>query len=173
MTDNNRAAASRENGRKSRGPRTSAGRARASINAYRHGICTISIGNPEFAEQIEAIASRLCTDDPTPQMRECALTIAENEFILRCISAEQIFLIERLRRAGTRPARKPDNSLALGKARFGRSKLAYSELGKIILDIDRKNLMDIHREIGKLAQRPRPEGHNVQKTKAAIATFTI
>jgi hypothetical protein len=45
--------ASRHNGARSRGPRTQDGKARASANARRHGLCTRTVVLDDPAEQAE------------------------------------------------------------------------------------------------------------------------
>ena len=56
MSSQKQIAANRRNGRKSRGPRTAAGKSVSSRNALRHGLASISRHNPAFAPRIEAIA---------------------------------------------------------------------------------------------------------------------
>jgi hypothetical protein len=54
MSSQKQIAANRRNGRKSRGPRTAAGKFVSSRNALRHGLTSISRHNPAFAPRIEA-----------------------------------------------------------------------------------------------------------------------
>ena len=56
-------AANQRNGRRSRGPRTAAGKARASRNARRHGLTRI-------APRIWAIACAICPDSSNPLLLE-------------------------------------------------------------------------------------------------------
>ena len=94
MSSARKIAANRTNGRKSRGPRTLAGKARASRNAYQHGLTGLSGQNPAVAEQIVQIANAICNNDSNPLLFEQALLIAENEILLRHVSAERIVVIE-------------------------------------------------------------------------------
>src|SRR5258708_24316019 len=122
-----KAEASRSNGRKSRGPRTAAGRSCASHNALRHGLAALTYKPAAFAE-VERIAKAICNGDTNPLLFEQALVIAENEMVLRCVRVEAIALIERLRDITAKPLSKRDNSLTRAKARLGQGKLRYRQL---------------------------------------------
>ena len=102
MSSGKQVAANRSNGRKSRGPHTPAGRARASRNALRHGLTTISRHNPALLPKIEVLARVLCPDASNPALFEQALIIAENQLVLRCVRAERIAVME-LERHSTAP----------------------------------------------------------------------
>jgi hypothetical protein len=126
MTSRARAEASRNNGRKSRGPRTAAGRSCASHNALRHGLAALTHKPAAFAE-VERMAKAICNGNTDPLLFEQALVIAENEMVRRCVRAEVIAMIERLRDITLKPLSR-DNSLARAKARFGQAKLRYRQL---------------------------------------------
>ena len=74
------------------------------------------------------MARAMCGDDINPMLLERALVIAESELLLRCIRAERIALIERLRDVAAVPLAMGDNSLARAKARLQECKLAWTEL---------------------------------------------
>jgi hypothetical protein len=122
-----RAEASRSNGRKSRGPRTAAGKSCASRNALRHGLAALTY-KPGLFPEIERIAKAICNGDTNPLLFEQALVIAENEMVLRCVSVERIAAIERLRDITAKPLSKRDNSVTRAKARFRQAKLRYRQL---------------------------------------------
>lgn len=126
MISRARAEASRSNGRKSRGPRTAAGKSCASHNALRHGLAALTYKPAAFAE-VERIAKAICNGDTNPLLFEQALVIAENEMVRRCVRVEAIALIERLRDITVNPLSR-DNSLTRAKARFGQAKLRYRQL---------------------------------------------
>jgi hypothetical protein len=124
MISHARAEASRSNGRKSRGPRTAAGKSCASRNALRHGLAALTY-KPALFPEIERIAKAICNGDTNPLLFEQALVIAENEMVLRCVCVERIAVIERLRDITARPLTERDNSLMRAKARFRQAKHRY------------------------------------------------
>src|SRR3984893_17979259 len=126
MISRARAEASRNNGRKSRGPRTAAGRSCASHNALRHGLAALTYKRAAFAE-VERIAKAICNGNTDPLLFDQALVIAENEMVRRCVRVEAIALIERLRDITVNPLSR-DNSLTRAKARFGQARLRYRQL---------------------------------------------
>jgi hypothetical protein len=96
MSSEKQIAANRRNGRKSKGPRTAPGKARASRNALRHGLASISRHNPAVAPRIESIARAICPDTSNPSLFEQALIIGETTCVLGCVCAERIARMERL-----------------------------------------------------------------------------
>ena len=88
-------AANQRNGRRSRGPRTAAGKARASRNARRHGLTRINGDNPDFAPRIWAIACAICPDSSNPLLLEQALIIGETTCVLSAVQAEQMVQAQR------------------------------------------------------------------------------
>ena len=80
-----------DNGRKSRGPRTGAGKARASRNARRHGLAAFnSKDDPAMTEQIAQMVDAICAGDDDPLLRQQAVMIAENQLWLSCVKAEKV-----------------------------------------------------------------------------------
>jgi hypothetical protein len=128
MISQSRIAASRSNGRKSRGPRTEAGKSGVTRNALRHGLAAVTRHNPTLAPDIEHMAKALCNGDTNPLLFEQALVIAENEMVLRCVRVECIAVIERLRDITATPLARRNNSLARAKARFRVGKIKYHQL---------------------------------------------
>jgi hypothetical protein len=124
-------AANRLNAKRSRGPRTRAGKARASRNSLRHGLSTVNRHHPVHQSDIERIAKAICGADESPLLRELALTIAENEVLLHCVDTERTATIERLRDATAIPIRQRGAQLAQAKARIRDSEIAYEELGPL------------------------------------------
>ena len=110
--------ANRRNAQKSKGPRTAAGKARASRNSRKHALSTISHNNPLFAQRIEAIAREICPETTNSGLWQQALIVGECTTILICVRAERIALTERLR--GGSCARITDAEGA-GRAELGRS----------------------------------------------------
>ena len=98
MSSQAKIAANRANARKSRGPRTAAGKSRASRNALRHGLSTISRDNPVYLNRIERLARAYCAGEDDPLLLEQARIIAEGDMILMCVRAKRVTLFERIRR---------------------------------------------------------------------------
>jgi hypothetical protein len=126
MISRAKAEASRSNGRKSRGPRTAAGKSCASHNALRHGLAALTYKPAAFAD-VERIAKAICNGDTDPLLFDQALVIAENEMVRCCVRVEAIALIERLRDVTVKPLSR-DNSLTRAKVRFRQGKLRYRQL---------------------------------------------
>ena len=128
MTSERQIAANRLNGRKSRGPRTTAGKSTASRNAVRHGLAAIRYRQPIETADLARLAKALCGSDEDPALYKQAVVIASHELVLRAISAQQIAVVERLRNPSAVALAKGDNSLQLAKARSVKGKLAYAAL---------------------------------------------
>ena len=107
MSSEKQIAANQRNGRKSKGPRTAPGKARASRNALRHGLASISRHNPAVAPRIESIARAICADTSNPSLFEQALIIGETTCVLGCVCAERIARAERLLAATPSPPPMP------------------------------------------------------------------
>ena len=82
MSSAKRAAASRRNGRAGKGPRTEAGKAKASRNALRHGLNLPVLADPKASAEARALATRIAGDGADPMLQALALRIAEAQFDL-------------------------------------------------------------------------------------------
>ena len=111
MSSQKRIAANRSNARRSRGPRSAAGKSKVARNALRHGLYAIKLHELAPTVRIEAIATKLCAGDTNPLLREQALIIAENHVLLARVRAARLDAIERLERFERRAWR--DRSRAL------------------------------------------------------------
>lgn len=111
MTSARKIAANRRNGKKSNGPRSAAGRTRASRNALRHGLSTIDRHAARFAAQIEGHARDICGAVRDPELFEWALVIAECDVVLRGVCAEIIAAIERMENGDALPLAKRMSSV--------------------------------------------------------------
>jgi hypothetical protein len=118
MSSQKQIEANRKNGQKSKGPRTAAGKARASRNSRKHALCTISRNNPLYAPRIEAIARAICSEATNAELWEQALIIGECTTVLACTQAERIARIERLL---GRPCVHIADSQGAGGAKLGAS----------------------------------------------------
>jgi hypothetical protein len=136
MSSQAKIVASRANGRKSRGPRTRAGKSNASRNAFRHGLAAITRKDPEISAEIEPVARAICNGAVNPLLFEQALIIAENDFVLRCAQTEWIAAIERQRDRTATPLATGDLGFARAKARIERAKLIYQMLVESVANKD-------------------------------------
>jgi len=130
MSSQAQVAANQSNGRKSRGPRTAAGKSRASRNALQHGLAAISQYNPDYFPEIDGIAKAYCEGDNDPLLFEQALIMAECDLILMYVAAERLAAIARMRDPEAIPFSDMKASLARARARFAQAKLAYTKLLK-------------------------------------------
>jgi hypothetical protein len=130
MSSQAQLAANRANARKGRGPRTAAGKTRASRNALRHGLAAISRHNLAYFHEIGRIAMAYCEGDTDPLLFEQALIIGESDVILSCLVGERLAAIERMRDPDAIPFSDSNASLARARARFAQAKRAYAQLVK-------------------------------------------
>ena len=79
MTSQRKITTNRHNSRNSSGPRTAAGKKRASRNAQRHGLAAINQPRAVSWDEIERLARAICGDDEDPALFAEAMVIAENE----------------------------------------------------------------------------------------------
>jgi len=128
MTSQRKITANRRNSRNSCGPRTAAGKARASRNAHRHGLAAITHRLPVPSGEIEQLARAICGNDKDPAPFAQAISIAENELALRAVREQQVQCVERLREATAEPFAVGDNGIALSKAIFQRALLAREQI---------------------------------------------
>ena len=152
MTSNRKIASNRRNSRKSRGPRSAAGKSVASRNALRHGLAAITYRQSAPSVEIEELARALCGDDTDPALYAQAIKIAENEMELRAIRAQQVIVVERLRELYLVPFTKKDNTLQLAKGKFMEAWLAEWEIAVLVPKLleKYKDQMPPPMEIGEL-----------------------
>jgi len=79
MATERQIAANRRNARKSTGPRSGAGKKRASRNAYRHGLTLSITSTAAFAKQLDKLAREIAGDTEDPILPERARAIAQSE----------------------------------------------------------------------------------------------
>jgi hypothetical protein len=127
MTSQRKITANRRNSRNSCGPRTAAGKAKASRNAQRHGLAAIS-RLPVPSGETEQLARAIYGDDKDPALFAQAISIAENELALRAVRERQVECVERLRETTAEPFAVGDNGIKLSKAIFQRAMLAREQI---------------------------------------------
>ena len=96
MSSERKVTANRTNGRKSRGPRIAAGKAKASRNAQRHGLAAKCHLNSDASGQIERITNAICGADADPLLREQARTIVQSAVRLHRVQEQNLATFERI-----------------------------------------------------------------------------
>jgi hypothetical protein len=95
MASERQIAANRRNARKSTGPRSGAGKTRASRNAYRHGLTLSITSTAEYAKQLETLVRKIAGDTKDAVKLERARAIAQAELELARVRRAKVALIER------------------------------------------------------------------------------
>jgi hypothetical protein len=95
MASERQIAANRRNARKSTGPRSGAGKKRASRNAYRHGLTLSITSTAAFAKQLDTLVRKIAGDTEDAITLERALQIAQAELDLSRVRRAKVALIER------------------------------------------------------------------------------
>jgi hypothetical protein len=163
MTSARKIAANRINARKSCGPSSTVGKGRVSSNALRHGLAALKHLDATRPRDIDLMARAMCGEDIDPLLFEQAQVIAEGELLLRCVRAERIAVIERLRDVTAIPLAIRDDSLARAKTRALEMDLAADELEQMQAKFDamtaqeRTKLQEEYdRELDELESKPAP-----------------
>jgi hypothetical protein len=163
MTSARKIAANRINAQKSCGPRSKVGKGRVSSNALRHGLAALKHLDAMRPRDIDLMARAMCGDDIDPLLFERAQVIAENELLLRCVRAERIAVIERLRDVAALPLAIRDDSMARAKARVLEMDRAAAELERMQARFDAltaeertKLYEEYYRELDELDSKPPP-----------------
>jgi hypothetical protein len=94
MASERQIAANRRNARKSTGPRSGAGKKRASRNAYRYGL-TLNITSAAFAKQLDKLVREIAGDSKDAIVLERTRAIAQAELDLARVRRAKVSLIER------------------------------------------------------------------------------
>jgi hypothetical protein len=100
MATERQIAANRRNARKSTGPRTRAGKKRASRNSYRHGFSYGVAAATAFAGHIEALAQKIAGRGVNAVTLEIARSVARAEFELAQIRRVKVAMIVRISEFG-------------------------------------------------------------------------
>jgi hypothetical protein len=95
MASERQLAANRRNARKSTGPRSGAGRKRASRNAYRHGLTLSITSTAASAKQLDNLVRKIAGDTEDAMLRERARAVAQAELDLARVRQAKVALIER------------------------------------------------------------------------------
>jgi len=95
MASERQIAANRRNARKSTGPRSGAGKKRASHNAHRHGLTSSIASTAAFAKQLDKLVREIAGDTEDAITLERARAIAQAELDLARVRRAKLALIER------------------------------------------------------------------------------
>jgi hypothetical protein len=95
MASERQIAANRRNARRSTGPRSGAGKTRASRNAYRHGLTLNITSTAEYAKQLETLVRKIAGGTKDPVKLERARAIAQADLELARVRRAKVALIER------------------------------------------------------------------------------
>ena len=95
MASERQIAANRRNARKSTGPRSGAGKKRASRNAYRHGLALNITSTAVFAKQLDKLVGQIAGETEDAMELERARAIAQAELELARVRQAKVALIER------------------------------------------------------------------------------
>lgn len=89
-----RVRANRLNAKRSTGPKTNEGKARASKNAFKHGL-SIPVGDfPDYSADIQAVLEQLIEDDASDEAKTAATEIAEAQIDINRVRHARVALYE-------------------------------------------------------------------------------
>ena len=94
MSDTARARASRRNARKSKGPKTPAGKQRAAARARMHGLSLPVLHDPALAREVEVLARHVAGADSDPRRYELACRVAEAQVDVMRVRQARLPLLE-------------------------------------------------------------------------------
>src|SRR6516162_10458648 len=94
MASEGQIAANRRNARKSTGPRSGAGKKRASRNAYRHGLTLSITSSAAYAKQLDRLVREIAGNTEDPILLERARAIAQAELELARVRRGKVDLVE-------------------------------------------------------------------------------
>lgn len=107
MTSERKAAANRLNAKKSTGPRSNAGRRRASRNALKHGLAATWTKDSFWSEKHASLAEALSAG-AQHQLGTLARSIADIEFQIVSIRSARAFLVSKFASDQFMPRKQPD-----------------------------------------------------------------
>ena len=100
MATQRQIAANRRNARKSTGPRSRAGKKRASQNSYRHGFSYGVAAADEFVKHVEALAQKIAGHGADAATLEIARSVARADLDLVQIRRAKVALIAQISKFG-------------------------------------------------------------------------
>lgn len=169
MTFETKRAANRRNAATSTGPRSAAGKKRASQNALRHGLA-ISLRQDAAAQaEIERMAKLICGDGASRLKYELALVRAESEIVLRRARMARVAITERAMNAARVRADQgqPRAHLGLGAGRDAPATAAPTDIEAL-----RQALPQLVR-LERYARRAFLGGDRAARRLAAISCYRV
>jgi hypothetical protein len=141
MASERHIAANRRNARKSTGPRSGAGRKRASHNAYRHGLTLSITSTAAYAKQLDTLVRKIAGNTDDAIVLELARAIAQAELDLARVRRAKVAMIER--------------ASAFGE--FDPPQLTVTQIIRILRAFDRGGRLIVPKPIEALATMPSQE----------------
>ena len=111
MSSDKQTAANRRNGRRSRGPTTTAGKTRSRANALRHGLSATVLTPPDLRDDIEALAKAIAGGDAEVARLAFARQIAAAQLDLMRVQVAKVALMNS-QSLVTPPAKEPAAEIA-------------------------------------------------------------
>src|SRR5262245_45648039 len=160
MASERQIAANRRNARKSTGPRSGAGRNRASHNAYRHGLTLSIASTTEYAKQLETLARKIAGDAKDAVKLERARTIAQAALELARVRRAKVALIERASEFG---GLDPPQLTAAGSIRPLNAALRSRDINAIIAVLRSRDIKPIEASASMPSQEPERSAEAVRR----------
>ncbi len=104
MTSTRKVAASRRNAARSTGPKTPGGKARASHNAYKHGLAINVLSDPAISAEVDRLARSIIGKRREPYELAQARIVAEAEFDVLRIRAMRVKMIDSAAKSSSDPS---------------------------------------------------------------------
>ena len=95
MTSAQRIKANRANAKTSTGPKTAQGKARAALNARRHGLSLSVLADPDYSSEVQNLAREIAGEGASPKVLESAHRFAEAQIDLVRIGQARHELLSR------------------------------------------------------------------------------
>lgn len=130
MATERQIAANGRNSRNSSGPRSSAGKRRASRNSYRHGLTARVTSNAEFVKAVERLARQIAGDKMDVLTLADARAAAQAQFDIARVRRVKVALIETMSAVGefeTQPNFKPPGEIKRSMKGSEQGKITSSE----------------------------------------------
>jgi hypothetical protein len=175
--------ANRRNARSSTGPRSTFGKKRASLNAYRHGL-TKPISSAEFAGEVETLARQIAGDSEDKITIEQAHDAAEAELEVARVRRVRTALIERVAALGRFDVPKrfqsPKDEVAWIMQRYwgatlwkGRPKFAVDPLPAMPSQEPQRTAEAVRRILPELCKLNRYESRAITRRDRAIRAIML